>query len=99
MAMVMLLPLLELEGQIPSSLEDDGRGHGHPHNSSVRKGGRWSMAALTFSLGLGRADLLFSSRHAMTISTALHWGKEGGDHGHHPLILRTRRAVPPFSRR
>jgi len=41
MAMVILLSFLELEGQTPSSLEDDGRGHGRLHNSPLRKGGRW----------------------------------------------------------
>ena len=41
-AMVITLSFLGLEGQTSSSPEDDGLGHGHPHNSLVRKGGRWS---------------------------------------------------------
>ena len=35
MTMVITLSLLGLEGQTPSSLEDDGIGHGHLHNSSL----------------------------------------------------------------
>jgi hypothetical protein len=41
MPMVITLSFLGLEGQSSSSLEDDGMGHGHLHNSSLRKGGRW----------------------------------------------------------
>jgi len=39
MSMVITLSFLQLEGQTSSSLEDDGIGHGHLHNSSLRKGG------------------------------------------------------------
>ena len=45
MTMVITLSFLELEGQTPSSLEDDGIGHGHLHNSSLRKGGRWPWSS------------------------------------------------------
>jgi hypothetical protein len=37
MTMVITLSFLGLEGQTSSSLEDDGIGHGHLHNSSLRK--------------------------------------------------------------
>ena len=49
MTMVITLSFLGLEGQSPSSLEDDGIGHGHLHNSSLRKGGRrlWSYSLLS----------------------------------------------------
>ena len=40
MTMVITLSFLGLEGQTSSSLEDDGIGHGHLHNSPLRKGGR-----------------------------------------------------------
>jgi len=40
MTMVITLSFLGLERQSSSSLEDDGIGHGHLHNSSLRKGGR-----------------------------------------------------------
>ena len=40
--MAITLSSLGLEGQSPSSLEDDGRDHAHLHDSSLRKGGRCS---------------------------------------------------------
>jgi hypothetical protein len=63
--------LLRTRRADPSSLEDDGIGHGHLHNSPLRKGGRWPWSSFFF-LGIGRADLLFSRRYAMTTSTALY---------------------------
>ena len=39
--MAITLSSLGLEGQSPSSLEDDDRGHAHLHDSPLRKGGRW----------------------------------------------------------
>ena len=71
MATVILLSLLELEGQTPSSLEDDGIGHGHLHNSFTEERRKVAMVILPFSLGRGRADLLYFGRYAMTTTTAL----------------------------
>jgi len=49
MAMAILLSLSELDGQTPSSLEDDGIGHGHLHNSPVGKGGGWPWSSFCSS--------------------------------------------------
>ena len=35
-----------------------------------------AMGILPFSLGIGRADLLFFTRYAMTTSTAIYYGRE-----------------------
>ena len=48
MTMVITPFFLGLRGQSPSSLEDDGRGHGHLHNSSLRKGGRWPWSSFPY---------------------------------------------------
>jgi len=49
MTMVITLSFLELESQTSSSLEDDGIGHSHLHNSSLRKGGRWPWSSFPVS--------------------------------------------------
>ena len=41
------IAFLGLEGQTSFSLEDDGIGHGHPHNSPLRQGGRWPWSTFT----------------------------------------------------
>jgi hypothetical protein len=57
MTMVITLFLVGLEGQTPSSLEDDGICHGRLHNSSLRKHDRlnrrkMAMVILLSLLGL-----------------------------------------------
>ena len=71
--MVNTLSFLELEGQTPSSLEDDGIGHSHlPSQQFTEERRKVAMVILPFSLGLARADLLVFRRYAMTTSTALY---------------------------
>ena len=43
--MFITLSFLGLEGHSSSYLEDDGIGHGHLHNSSLRQGGRWPWSS------------------------------------------------------
>ena len=66
--MVILLSLLELEGQTPSSLEDMP---GPPQQLLTKERRKMAMVTLPISLGIGRADLLFFRRYAMTTSAAL----------------------------
>ena len=70
--MAITLSSLGLEGQSPSSLEDDGRGHGHLHNSFTAERRKVAMVILPFSLGIGRPDPLFFRRSSMITSTALY---------------------------
>ena len=72
MTIVIAFYFLGLEGQNPSSLEDDGIGHGHLHNSFTEERMKVAIVILLFFLGIGRADLLFFRRYALTTSTALH---------------------------
>jgi hypothetical protein len=58
-----------------------------------------AMVILPFSLGIGRAELFFFRRYAMTTSTALYLGREDDGHGHTPFPLRTRRPDLLFYRR
>ena len=68
--MVITLFFLRLERQTSSALEDDGIGHGHLHNSPLRKeeGGHGHHPLLP---GSRRADLLFSTTYSMTTSATL----------------------------
>ena len=60
MAMVLLLPFLELEGHTASSPEDEGMAHGHVHNSVMHC---WKVAE-SCDYGLCQ-HLLKKKRHAL----------------------------------
>ena len=55
------------------------------------------MVILLSLLELEGQDPLVSRRYDMIASTALYLGMEEDDHGHHPLLLRTRRPDPYYS--
>ena len=59
MTMIITLSLLGLEGHTPSSLEDDGIGHGHLHNSFTEETRKVAMVILLLLRDMkGRTPLL-----------------------------------------
>ena len=76
MTMVITVAFLELEGQSSSSIEDDGRGHGHLDASPLRKGGRWPWSSFSHFLGVGRADLLEKICHDNLSQLAIEEGRK-----------------------
>ena len=92
--MVVTISFLGLEGQTSSSLRNDMT------TSTTLQGRReLAMVIILSFLELAGHSSYLSRISAMISSTSLYWGKEGHDHGHHTVLLRTRRADLLFSRR
>ena len=85
-----------LEGQTFPSPEDDGIGPGHLEKLSLEEERKVAMVTLLFFSGVGRADLLFSRRYAMTTSTRPYSRKNQRGHGHPSLLPRCRKGRPPL---